>query len=139
MTDEELLALWNAKNGKPYRKTPSQPEHNLQVACVQWFRMQYPGLLLMSIPNGGWRKKATAAKLKQEGAIAGVPDLLLAHPSNRYHGLWIEMKNGKAGRLSEHQKIVIPQLQKEGYQVVVARTFDEFRRSVTEYLVRKVG
>ena len=95
MSDEELLALWNAKNGKPYRKAPSQPEHDLQVACVEWFRYQYQGLLLMSIPNGGWRKKATAAKLKQEGAVAGVPDLLLAHPSNGYHGLWIEMKNGK--------------------------------------------
>lgn len=137
MSDEELLALWNAKNGKPYRKAPSQPEHDLQVACVEWFRYQYQGLLLMSIPNGGWRKKATAAKLKQEGAVAGVPDLLLAHPSNGYHGLWIEMKNGKKGRLSDNQKTIIPQLEREGYKVIIARTFEEFKKGVTEYLMRK--
>lgn len=136
MTDEELLALWNAKNEKPYRNAPGQPEHDLQVACVRWFRYQYQGMLLFSIPNGGWRKKATAAKLKEEGAMAGVPDLLLAHPSNGYHGLWIEMKNGKKGRLSENQKTIIPQLEKEGYKVEVARTFEEFQRVVRAYLYK---
>ena len=136
MTDQELLDLWNSKNEKPYSKAPSQPEHELQVACVRWFRYQYNGLLLMSIPNGGWRKKTTAGKLKAEGAMAGVPDLFLAHPSNGYHGLWIEMKNGKKGRLSDNQKTIIPQLEKEGYKVAVARTFEEFQSHVRAYLYK---
>lgn len=134
MTDDELLELWNSKNEKTYRRKSAEPEHHLQVNCVRWFRYQYPHLLLFSIPNGGWRRKSTAGKLKAEGATPGVPDLLLAHPSNGYHGLWIEMKNGKKGVLSDSQKKIIKQLEAEGYKVVIARTFEEFQTHARAYL-----
>ncbi len=47
------------------------------------------------------------------------------------------MKNGKAGRLSEHQKEVIPRLQSYGNKVVVCRTFEEFQREITNYLTQQ--
>lgn len=111
-------------------------EHNLQVACVNWFRMQYPHArhLLFAIPNGGQRNAVVAARMKAEGVLAGVPDLLLAAPSNGAHGLFIEMKNGRAGRVSEEQGRMIAGLQAQGYRVEVCRSFEDFVETVRDYL-----
>ena len=50
-------------------------EHRLQVACVRWFRLQHPNVLIFAIPNGGQRNVVTAKRLKDEGVVAGVADL----------------------------------------------------------------
>lgn len=80
-------------------------EHKTQVACVRWFRLQYPQLasVLFAVPNGGRRDAVTGAKLKAEGALAGVADIFLDVDRGEYHGLRIEMKT-KTGRLSDSQK-----------------------------------
>lgn len=125
--------MWEAKNartGKPH----ADHEHHLQVACVRWFRMQYPQHLIYAIPNGGQRNAVVAAKLKAEGVTAGIPDLHIPVSRHGYHSLYIEMKNGKAGRLSEHQKECIAQLQFQGHKVAVCRTFDEFLQQVNDYM-----
>lgn len=41
-TFDELMAEARAKN--PPRKPRTEPEHDLQVACVKWFGLQYPKL-----------------------------------------------------------------------------------------------
>lgn len=138
MTIDELHALWYSKN-KPktqIKGKASSSEHTLQVECVRWFRLQYPKYdkLLMAIPNGGKRDVRVARKLKDEGTIAGVPDLFLAVPTSKHAGLWIEMKNGSAGRVSDAQQQQLLLLSHMGYEVAVCRTFDEFRDKVQEYL-----
>lgn len=133
MTIDELHSMWEAKNartGKPH----ADHEHHLQVACVRWFRMQYPQYLIYAIPNGGQRNAVVAAKLKAEGVTAGIPDLHIPVARHGYHSLYIEMKNGKAGRLSEHQKECISRLQASGHKVAVCRTFEEFQQEIAEYL-----
>lgn len=111
-------------------------EHDLQVQCVRWFRLYYPkyARLLFAIPNGGQRNRIVAAKLKAEGVVAGVPDLFLAVPKGAYHGLWIEMKNGKAGKVSNKQNDMINVLKEQGYQCEVARSFNEFEGVIRDYL-----
>ena len=113
-----------------------EQEHNLQVGCVRWFRLQYPKLapLMFAIPNGGWRNATVAAKLKAEGVRAGVPDLMLACPAGQYHGLFIEMKNGKQGRVSDSQEQMHEVLRGQFYRVEVVRTAEEFVRTVQDYL-----
>lgn len=133
MTIDELHTMWDAKNtrtGKPH----ADHEHHLQVACVRWFRMQYPQHLIYAIPNGGQRNAVVAAKLKAEGVVAGIPDLHIPIARHGYHSLYIEMKNGKQGRLSDHQRERIAQLQAQGHKVTVCRTFDDFAREVKEYM-----
>lgn len=110
-----------------------EQEHNLQGACVRWFRLQYPQHIIFAIPNGGQRNVVVAAKMKAEGVTAGVPDLFIPHPTKIYHGLFIEMKNGKHGRLSESQRQMIGLLMRQGYACVVARDFDDFRDKVDRY------
>lgn len=80
-------------------------ESNLQMACVRWFRLQYPEMagLLFAVPNGSKRGRVTAAILKAEGALAGVSDLLFLMPAGTCPYLCIEMKTPK-GRQSPAQK-----------------------------------
>ena len=74
-TFHELLSMQ-----RKTRKSPSDEEHKIQTTCVKWFNITHPKLkgLLFAVPNGGRRDKVTAAKLKEEGVVAGVADLILA-------------------------------------------------------------
>jgi len=53
-------------------------ESALQSRCVLWFRKQYPNIILFAIPNAAKRSFALAAKMKKEGMISGIPDLMVA-------------------------------------------------------------
>lgn len=127
----------------------NSPEHNLQVACVNWFRMQYPkyGKLLFAIPNGGKRHMKTARDMKAEGVQKGVPDLQLAVPVSeefiddngfrrkriKHCGLFIEMKSD-TGRLTPEQKEYLTLLSDQGYATAVCKSFDEFKATIENYL-----
>ncbi len=135
-TIDELHALWekaNEKESKP-RKRAEQHEHDLQVACLKWLRLAYPKVLCYAIPNGGQRTARAGKRLKEEGLTAGIPDLHIPIPRGGYASLYIEMKDANKGRLSDHQKELIPRLQAYGNKVVVCRTIDDFRRDVSAYL-----
>ncbi len=98
------------------------------------------GLLWTATANGGKRNIRTAAMLKASGVKAGVPDVLIFRAclcpvveekdlglkrSTQYHGLAIELKDGKKGRVSEHQQQRIDALRREGYRAEVCRSLDE--------------
>lgn len=122
-----------------------EEEHNIQAACVRWFAYQYPQYkgLLFAIPNGSYRTKATAGKLKAEGVVAGVADLILLVPQwfttwRREQGclcagLCIEMKTAK-GRQSPEQKEWQARVEKMGYEYAVCRSLDEFINTIENYL-----
>lgn len=74
-------------------------EHEEQREVVKWFRRKYGPIRIFAIPNGGFRSRATAARLKAEGVSPGVPDLFVP-----FHRLWIEMKRVKGGKLSPEQR-----------------------------------
>lgn len=130
MTFDEMMAMQSKT-----RRKPKDEEHRIQSACVRWYRLQYPKMKhnLFSVPNGGKRDAATGAKLKEEGALSGVADLILLK-SNRFYGaLLIEMKTSK-GRQSESQKEWQQRITKDGYKYVVVRSLEDFQREVREYL-----
>ncbi len=132
MTIDELHTLWNKAN----KGKASSSEHALQVECLRWLRLTHPSILCYAIPNGAYTTKTTARKLVAEGVCHGIPDLCIPIGRNGYNALYIEMKNGKAGRLSDHQKTIIARLQAYGNKVVVCRSFDDFRTTVDEYMQR---
>ena len=107
-------------------------EHTLQVACVNWFRLQYPRELIFSIPNGGHRAYSTAKRLKAEGTTAGILDLCIPTPMGEYHGLYIEMKYGY-NKPSEAQKKIMAYLTKKGYLCAVCWSLDEFMQTINNY------
>jgi len=120
------------------RRHPKDEEHRLQVACVRWFRMQYPHLreMLFAVPNGGRRDEKTGARLKEEGVIAGVSDLILLQRNDNYGALLIEMKT-KTGRQSESQKRWQQTAEEQGYRYVVCRSLEEFMKEVNSYVTKR--
>lgn len=124
------------------RRQQAHPEHDQQVALVRWARAQEEPIpvlkLFHAIPNGGYRSKRTAALMKLEGALSGIPDLFLPCPrwwpdGSVSHGLYIEMK-APNGRLSDRQKEIIPLLQAQEYRVVVCYSALEAAREIVKYL-----
>lgn len=96
--------------------------------------MQYPQHIIYAVPNGGARNPTTGAMLKREGVRRGIPDLCIPIARGGYNSLYIELKNGKAGRLSDEQKNVIDYLRRQGHKVEVARDFEGFREIVNNYI-----
>ena len=119
------------------RQHPRDFEHRLQCSCVQWFRLAYPERRhnLFAVPNGGFRTKTTAAKMKAEGVLPGVADLLLLYAAHGYHGLCIELKTTE-GRQAYTQGEWQRNIEADGYLYVVVRSIEEFIEVVTAYLSR---
>lgn len=130
---EEIMSRMKKETGR--RKRPADEEHQMQCACVRWFRYSYPGLRhnLFAVPNGGRRDKVTAAKLKAEGVLAGVADLILLKSNGKYGALLIEMKTCK-GRQADTQRKWQKLIEADGYKYVVCRSIDDFTHEVGTYL-----
>lgn len=106
------------------------------MACVQWFRYEFPELAknLIAIPNG-YRTSATQARIaKAEGLTAGAADLVLFCPNAKYHALCIEMKTA-TGRQQPTQKEWQAAVEPFGYRYAIIRSVDEFITEVNNYLL----
>lgn len=132
---DSIFKAFFGGDGEILRRSPRDLEHRLQCACVRWFRLAYPQHHhnLFAVPNGGYRTPATAAKIKAEGALPGVSDLILLIARGGYHGLLIELKTDK-GRQSEAQREWQRLIEADGYKYVVVRSIEEFIEVVTDYL-----
>ena len=93
---------------------------------------------MFAIPNGGQRNKIVAARLKQEGVKKGVPDLMLCLPTDKYHGLFIEMKFGK-NKMTPEQQEFFDYATQQGYCCRVAYSADEAMKIIDEYLGSEVS
>lgn len=108
-------------------------EHELQSACIEWFRLIHKKRTIFAIPNGGHRSKVEAGKLKKEGVLKGVSDLFIPEPSGIYHGMFAETKFGK-NQTSKEQDDFIDKMKKNGYYCIVYWTIEEFIEEVNRYL-----
>ena len=120
----------------PINQTPTEAQE--QCYLFRWMaynRMKYPELALcFHIPNGGSRHRLEAVHLKEQGVKAGVPDLCLPVARGRYHGLYIELKRQKGGRLSVAQAEWLRALQAQGYRTAVCAGWESARDTIMEYL-----
>ena len=113
-------------------------EDSEQQALFRWAayeRGRWPELdLLLHIPNGGYRGKAEAGRFKAMGVKSGVPDLFLPVARGPWHGLWIELKRTKGGRLSAMQVRWIARLMEQGYRAEVCHGWNEAAEVIMAYL-----
>lgn len=110
-------------------------ESRMQVNCVKWFRLAYRQYAnhLIHVPNGGSRDLYTAQRLKAEGVIPGVADLVLFIPNKTYHALFIELKI-KPNKQSAHQKEWQKIVEANNYQYVIVYSFDDFKLQIETYI-----
>lgn len=135
---QHLLQIQAEREAKARKRKPqAHPEHDLQVACVAWFRAQYPkdAAMLFAVPNGGRRGKVEAALLKAEGVLPGVADLILLEARGGYGALCIEMKTRRRGSgQSDYQRDWQAEAEAHGNKYVVCRDQAAFCREVTAYM-----
>ena len=119
---------------------------------ITWARANarmHPELnLLFAIPNGGWRDKREAARLKSMGVRAGVSDYFLPVPRvirrmttgsdiwpdrKQLCGLWLELKS-EDGKLKRPQAEWLRLMEEQGYATKVAHGWVAAARAICNYL-----
>lgn len=114
--------------------TESQEQKTL-FEWLEWAKKKHPELeWCYHVPNGGSRHAAEAVHLKAQGVKPGVPDICLPVARGGYHGLYIELKRAKGGRLSEAQQRWLDALNEQGYRAVVCNGCDEAITIISEYI-----
>ena len=122
--------------GGDWNQIPTEAQE--QATLFQWAGMmagKWPELRLChAIPNGGSRNPIEARHLKEQGVKPGIPDLFLPCARGGWHGLYIEMKRRKGGRVSIEQKKAIIALREQGYRVEVCEGWEKARDVIKEYM-----
>lgn len=118
------------------------------MRVVKLHEARYPALAwLHAVPNGGWRNKAVAGKLKAEGVRPGVHDyswpVRMPAPDyitipgcmetvGHYSGLYLELKAG-AGRASKEQRAFGDFVVSQGFRAVYVTGWEAAWRAVCDY------
>lgn len=126
MKYDEFLKLEEKKRTEPKRK-PRHLEESIQVACVNWFRLQYPKLIIFSVPNGGSRNLYEAKNMKKSGTLKGVADLVIVGNNGRV--LFVEMKAGK-NKQEDSQVIFQQKVENLGHKYIICRSLEQFMKEV---------
>lgn len=116
-------------------------EHQEQAALVSYIQTRYPDVLFWSTPNGAelagrttGQRVARMNKLKAEGLLPGVSDLILFEPRGGYSALFLEMKRDPTCKPTENQVWFLHQVEQRGGYGCVAHGYDEAVLLVDEYL-----
>lgn len=126
MKYDEFLKLEAARTQKRKRK-PRHIEESIQVACVKWFRLQYPNLVIFAVPNGGSRNLYEAKNMKESGTLAGVADLVIVGNGGRV--LFVEMKAGK-NKQEDSQVLFQNKVEKLGHKYIICRSKEQFMKEI---------
>ena len=131
-------------------KSLALSEYQEQCIVADYMRKRWPKVLFTATLGGVRVSIGAAVKLKKQGYLKGVPDLLICKARERevydpvlsvmvkiierHHGLVIEMKVKKGGVVSDDQKRVLKQFQDEGWLAIVCHGADEAIAAIEEYL-----
>lgn len=115
-------------------------EDAIHIALIRWLAYQHPAIAprVHHSPNGGWRTKATAGRLKAQGVRPGFPDLILPQRRGGFSGLAIELKSA-TGRPTPEQLDWLDWLAAQGWQAVVCKGFDAAKDTLAAYIALEAG
>jgi len=80
------------------------------------------------VPNGGYRTKSEAMKMKATGLVAGVSDLIIVQPDRV---IFLELKDTN-GRQSNEQKSFQEKVTALGFEYWLIRSLEEFKAKLAE-------
>tara|TARA_B100000519_G_C14205534_1_gene420126 strand:+ start:208 stop:567 length:360 start_codon:yes stop_codon:yes gene_type:complete len=111
-----------------------QDELKLQIAVVNWLKMNFPEIRYCASAGGMRTSLSVAKKMKASGYVKGFPDLFLYHPTMTHNGMAIELKANQKSYASKEQKQWIKDLNERGYYAIISKSFDETVQQITNYL-----
>jgi len=112
-----------------------ESEHQEQKAFVKWFRATYKDYIIFAVPNGGSRNKFEAKRLKEEGLVSGVCDLIILMPNAKT--LFVEFKRKKGGTISKTQKEFMNKLEIMNFDYFIAYGCVDGVDKFKQYLISK--
>ena len=127
-------------NNKRWVYTNQTSEDTHQAMFVEWFGLQYKGVLIFAIPNGSSRgdtqrsRSIRGFRLKLSGVVPGVWDLCVPGWM-----LWIEMKKNSKCYLTKEQKVFRDYVEPFGYTCIVGKGFDDVVKKVEEFTKDRKG
>lgn len=129
------LKCFAAEDSKGQRTKPNHKEDDIQEAFFATARLIFPklGKLLFAVPNGGKRNKLEAVRLKKQGVVPGVADIICLVPNSEYSFLCMETKTD-VGKQSTHQEQFQKEVEKIGGAYIVFRSANEGIEVLQDYL-----
>ena len=121
-------------------------ESELQVAVADYLRLHYPKVLFHSDFGSGIKlTQGQAIKQKrQNGGRRGWPDMVIAEPVGKYHGLYIELKKDGTRLQKKNGEFASPHIEEQwqmlgaltfrGYKAEFAIGFEEAKKLIDDYL-----
>jgi len=109
-------------------------EDKIMADCHKWLWNSFIQLryCCWHIPNERKQSAVQGAILKAKGVVSGVPDYVINYNSKAYY---IEFKN-ETGKQSESQKTVEIALKAQGFDYVILRSVDEFKKYVFDVILK---
>lgn len=122
----------------------AKPEQELQIAVCDYLKLQYPKAIFFSEPSGLRVTMGQAMVLKRMRSFGKLPDLFIAYPNGKYHGMFIELKTTKTSPfLKDGSHSTNPHIQEQlktlktlyelGYAAVFGVGFDDTRKKIDDY------
>lgn len=102
------------------QKKRGAPEAAIQRAIKT--RLTFHGIVCVAFPNEGRRTAAGGRRMKRQGLLPGMPDLLVMQAPGRVG--FLEVK-APQGRVSEAQAEAHAMLRRLGFNVSVVRSHDD--------------
>jgi len=103
------------------------------IILMDWIRFNKLDDVTYHCANERSTTPQAGALLKRKGVLAGVADVIMMKPSQRWHGLAIELKV-KGGKLSPAQSKFLAALNREGYLAKVCWSAEEAIELICKYL-----
>lgn len=144
------LQLEELNNKKTKHKKRSNGEEDEQLRFVSFLKENYPETLYRVAVDGVRLSIGTAVKLKRGGVLRrSLPDVEVFLPTERYHGLFIEMKvTGRRLRKrdgsyvdehTEEQAHTLKQLNNLGYYATFCLGYEHAVAVLRAYVTSNVG
>ena len=110
-----------------------------QIRLSAYLDRAYPNVLYTASAGGMRTSMGTAVKMKRMGYKKGTPDIMVFEPTEKYRGLFIELKRPKTplspkGDIKPHQTEWLEKLKLRGYMATVCYGFDEAKTVLDEYI-----
>jgi hypothetical protein len=122
----------------PAKQAWQDKEQKLQFECARWLKkyLYERGLpqLFYHPQNEGMHKPQYRAKMKSQGVLAGVSDVVLPIRNEDFSGVYCELKRA-GGTVSPEQKAFLDGVAAQGYLAVLINDLDTFKEVFVAYLL----
>jgi hypothetical protein len=124
----------------PAKQAWQADEQKFQLECSKWLKkflyISNESQLYYHVPNERKATMAQMSRLKAQGVLSGVSDVVLPLRSGEFSGIYCELKKA-GGSPSPEQKAFLNGVAAEGYLAVVINDLETFKKVFSYYIEQR--